>query len=124
MGEHIEPQLQEMFVKGNEKIAKFLSIEKIGIADKYAIILNNIAIGYYEPSRMKFHTSWDWLKPVIDKIINMIGVKTVDECTDEEWRYYTMISRMWIGVSIVEAWVLVEDFVCFYNSGRCSLNKD
>ena len=66
----------------------------------------------------------DKVQAQLDKIINMIGVKTVDECTDEEWRYYTMISRMWIGVSIVEAWVLVEDFVCFYNSGRCSLNKD
>lgn len=67
---------------------------------------------------LKYSTSWDWLKPVIDKIIKDIGVKTVDECTDTEWRYYTMISRMWIGISIDQAYNMVCDYILWYNKNK------
>lgn len=134
MGEKNESELQEMFVKGNERFAKFMGMSK-GHPDPNETRWKNrwfeslvVDGNEFESGRnhevLLFNVSWDWLKPVIDKIIGLIGVKTVDECTDEEWRYYTMISRMWIGVDIVQAWTYVEDFICFYYSSRCSLNKD
>ena len=61
-------------------------------------------------SGLKYRTSWDWLKPVIDKIIKSIGVKTIDECTKEEWFYSTSITRMYIGVDIEIAY----NYVCEY----------
>ena len=66
----------------------------------------------------KYATSWDWLKPVIDKIINDIGVKTVDECTSVEWDYYTMITRMWIGISIDIAYNKVVDYLLWCNKNK------
>lgn len=62
----------------------------------------------------KYHTSWDWLKPVIDKIITTIGVATVDECTDEEWRLHTSISRMHIGIPIEWAYNYVIEWLKWY----------
>lgn len=66
----------------------------------------------------KYDTSWDWLKPVIDKIIKEIGVKSVDECTDDEWIYYTAITRMYIGVSIDIAYNYVVDYLLWYNKNK------
>lgn len=66
---------------------------------------------------LHYHDSWDWLKPVIDKIIGeVIGIKTIDECTQIEWRYYTCITRMYIGINIINAHADVLDFINFYNN--------
>jgi hypothetical protein len=67
---------------------------------------------------MKYDKSWDWLKPVIDKIIKEIGVKTVDECTDEEWKVTTNVTRMWIGVSIEQAYHYVVEYILWHNKNK------
>lgn len=57
-----------------------------------------------------FHSSWDWLKPVIDKIIKDNSFKIIDECSKNEWYYITSISQMYIGVDVLQA----HHYVCEY----------
>lgn len=66
----------------------------------------------------KYHTSWNWLKPVIDKIIESIGFKTVDECSDEEWFQSTRITQMYIGVSIETAFFYVTEYLEWFNKSK------
>lgn len=69
-------------------------------------------------SEFKFHSSWDSLKPVIDKIIKQIGFKCIDECSREEWHITTNVTRMHIGVSIEEAYIYVIEYINFYNKQK------
>ena len=70
------------------------------------------------PTLFQYHTSWDWLKPVIDKIIKTIGVKCIDECSDTEWKIITNISRMYIGVDILQAHHYVMKYIYWYNKNK------
>ena len=70
----------------------------------------------YDLIFLKYHSSWDWLKPVIDKIIHTIGMRTIDECTEEEWFQCTRITRMYIGVDIETAYHYVIEWINWYNN--------
>jgi hypothetical protein len=68
----------------------------------------------------QYHKSWDWLKPVIDKIIkDIVGVKEKDECSQMEWFQYTRITSMNIGIDIERAWFYVTEFLDWHKN----LNK-
>ena len=67
---------------------------------------------------LKFHCSWDWLMPVIQKIIKTIGYKSVEYCTTEEWYNYTNIARMYIGIDIQHAHYYVVEFIYWYNKNK------
>lgn len=65
---------------------------------------------YWSYDKMKYHTSWDWLKPVIDKIhkLNTNG--------DEEFKNQKQaIDGMRIIVDIEHAWAYVVSFLNYYN---------
>ena len=64
----------------------------------------------------KYYSSWDWLHPVIRKIINTIGVKTIDDCDEEEWYQSTRITRMYIGIDIETAHHYVVEWIKWYNN--------
>lgn len=64
---------------------------------------------------LHYHSSWDWLMPVIHKIIKTIGVKCIDECTDVEWFVSTRITRMYIGIDIKHAHYYCVEFIHWYN---------
>jgi hypothetical protein len=65
---------------------------------------------------VKYHKSWDWLMPVVEKIIKTIGVKTYQECTYEEWAISTHLTRMTIGMPIESVYYAVIDYIKYYNS--------
>jgi hypothetical protein len=64
---------------------------------------------------VKYHKSWDWLMPVIRKIIRDNQFKTVDECSKEEWFYITSVARMYIGVDLHLAHNYVIEYIRFIN---------
>lgn len=76
---------------------------------------DNVDVDIYSTYSMLFHLDWNWIKLVIDKIISGIGVKTVDECTDEEWFQITRITQMYIGVDISTAAHYVNEYLIWYN---------
>jgi hypothetical protein len=70
------------------------------------------------PNVLQFHTSWDLLRPVIVKIINQHPIKTVDECTEEEWFQITRITRMYIGIDIELAHHYVVEYIKWFNQQK------
>lgn len=110
-------------LQGNKLIAKFMG-EINAISDLYYLpnfgkYVNQYGIIDYvdtfRASELKYHSSWDWLMPVMRKIINGIGVRTVDECSDEEWFQSTRIAQMYIGIDIAIAHHYVVEFITWYN---------
>ena len=54
--------------ENNKLIAEFMMFETVG--DLHLIPFDNTANDTYLPEHMKFHSSWDWLMPVVEKIAN------------------------------------------------------
>ena len=93
--------------ENNKLIAEFMANHKIFKKEnKYSN--ENI-------SQLKYNTSWDWLMPVVEKIIKVIGIKTIDECTREEWVVYTMITGLYIGTPIEYVYKYSVEFIKWYN---------
>ena len=54
--------------------------------------------------------------PVIKQIIASNALKTIDECSDEEWFQITRITNMYIGVSVEQAYHYVVEYIKWHNS--------
>jgi len=100
---------KEQYNKLNRLIAKFMDVE---IEDDRNICLLPSQI-YVED--LKFNISYDWLVPVIKKIHKVIGVKSIDECTTEEWNIYRMIDELSFRTEIDELYLHVVEFIVWYN---------
>ena len=59
---------------------------------------------FYTPDEMKYHTSWDWLMPVIDK------------CYQEHMSKH--IAEAVMTCNINEAYKVVVEFIKEYNDGE------
>lgn len=68
--------------EGNKLIAEFMSIEfkDVGYSNKMASING----GFYFANELKYHTSWDWLMPVVEKIENLHDGYMLVEISDEK----------------------------------------
>ena len=65
-------------IENNKLIAEFMMFETVG--DLHLIPFDNTDNDTYLPEHMKFHSSWDWLMPVVKEIRETINVKlTVDD---------------------------------------------
>ena len=70
---------------------------------------------YLYLEHLPFNSSWDWLIPVVEKIISTIGLKTTDECTTDELKLYTTISQMRIGTPKDIVFYNVVKYIELYN---------
>ena len=116
----------ENIIEGNKLITEFMQVQNDFSDTYYLPEFGHYFNSYgqiewndcFRSNELKYHSSWDWLKPVIDKIINSIGIKTIDECNDEEWFQYNRISRMYIGIEIKLAFHYVVEFIKWYNKNN------
>jgi hypothetical protein len=51
-------------MKDNKLIADFMGLKKYGYKDENYLVLNN----HLSPAQIPYHTSWDWLMPVVQNI--------------------------------------------------------
>lgn len=95
-------------IKGNVLIAEFEGRMFYG---KYLISCYGEATLNHYPE-MKYHSSWDWLMPVVDKIN-----KTVVKINEEENGIdrYSSIIESFDTVDINRTWLAVVDFIKWYN---------
>lgn len=94
---------QNEIIEGNRLIADFMGV-KIG-EDKYSW-----RPGVQEPLQeyhLAYHTSWNWLKPVVDKIYTYALAYP---------RQVEVFRRMSIVVDIVPCWSHCVEFIKFLNS--------
>jgi len=105
---------QQEILEGNILIAEFYAEEKFF---NHSIILHGFSedSDLFFDSQLKFHSSWDWLIPIVNKIISVIGFRTIDECTDFEWKLFTCISDMKLTTPISITFYNCVQFIKWFN---------
>jgi len=73
---------------------------------------NVIYDGWVYLKHMKFHQSWDWLMPVVEKIMNMIKP---EKETDGWYAYYAIENNLCL-VDIELTYRQVNEFIKWYNN--------
>jgi hypothetical protein len=100
--------------EGNKLIAEFLQLESRKPSWSMAIQFNRN--GYWIPvGTLEYHTSWDWLRPVIDKIFEY--ALAYPEETHK-------VIDMRIVVNIDAAWEKSVEFIKFINSKTKTPNHE
>lgn len=107
---------QKEILRGNKLIGIFLGMKYINDAPE------DFPNGYYIPTNSDdtdipllvedwyFHSSWDWLKPVIDKIANLYE----EGIQQPNGTIYTFT----IFAHIDSTWLSVIDFIKWYNTQK------
>lgn len=96
---------------GNKLIAEFMGIpkcERCSNCDHYRF---GSSI-YYSPSEMNYHSSWDWLMPVMFKIKNKIRLSVNP---DVRLRYKAAENEM-RNFYLIGTWFCAVKFIEWYNS--------
>lgn len=110
----------------NDKIAKFIGLTKSDVLYKNHFTylgedLEKAGLPFISGimgncmDNLPFNTFWDWLIPVIKKIHKTIGVKTIDECTVEEWNIYKLISDLSFYQEIENVYFACLEYINWYN---------
>ncbi len=100
-----EKEIQE----GNKLIAEFMGYE---IEQKYFITDISIARKngeQYFASKLKYHSSWDWLMPAAKKSVDYVKVDTAGSRLQQDILRGTRL------MDIEECWLAVVKFISWYN---------
>ncbi len=108
--------------KGNKLIAEFMGYKLQDLGDGKSPYYNHND-KYIKPAaiirldkgeQMQWNTSWDWLKPVVEKIANTKG--------HEQSRESQAIRRILVGMKITEdiknVWEICAEFIEWYNKQK------
>lgn len=76
-----------------------------------------------EPQNAEYHTSWDWLMPVVEKIETMpdmwskiIGENKLFQCSIEHFDWSEAILVQSETSKIIATWEAIVQFITWYNS--------
>jgi hypothetical protein len=104
--------------EGNKLIAEFMGFGNVSKDEFiYAVILSGKAMGYKTPKDMLFHTSWDWLMPVVEQVdfdsahfVEIQGRSCTIKNANLEWVHCSQ------GVSRIDAtYKAVINFIKWHN---------
>jgi hypothetical protein len=94
------------YTEGNKLIAKFAGYEQCGKPEwEYSYCM--IEGKSHREDELKFHTSWDWLMPVVEKIR--------DVQISEGWSNKQPVIKALSDVNITILWKAVVQFIQWYN---------
>ena len=113
--------------KNNKLIAEFMN-EEIGFSDTS----EPCVLGDYSWKPMKYHKSWDWLMPVVEKIEQSGYVYdfTIDYCSvfgytvkitselKNTFSDFTRIRRIGESTKINTVYEVVMEFINWYNKNK------
>lgn len=94
-------------LEGNKLIAIFMG--RCGKRNKRLYWVNIPGVEWVYVEDMKFHSSWDWLMPVVEKILNIC------QENDEMEKYYTITDAI---PDIESVWLACVEFVKWYNEQK------
>ena len=114
-------------IKNNNKlIAEFMGYK----ADPYFYIPNHSVLvrvpythehetqEHFTAEELKYHSSWDWLMPVFQKIIKHNQFACIDDTPVGEWRLIKSISSLSLGCTIKEAYDKAIEFINQFNKEK------
>ena len=108
-------------MEGNKLIAEFMGAEWHKDFFKDVCIISPSNISY------KFHTSWDWLMPVIEKIKILVMEDDSDELYNSEEKvwdkisealYWDNITHTLVQIEIKSVYQAVVEFIKEYNQNN------
>ena len=87
---------QEEILEYNKKCAEFLGETKQPYEFSQFGRINTKGdwVDTFFDNQLKFHSDWNWIMEVVETIKQEIGIKSVDECTEEEWYITTNFTRL------------------------------
>lgn len=97
-------------IQGNKLIARFMGGKQYPIGKWWH--LPNTS-GYVTTGKLKYHTSWDWLMPVVQKIRDMPMIKGL---VLAQTSYWENILEALTVVEIDTLFLAVIAFITWYNS--------
>lgn len=106
----------ELITEGSALVARFMGLEENKPSEIKGIPLRfNVDETWLTARELKYDTSWDWLIPVVHKILK------ATEPTGENggWSYeYIQLENTRVGNSIDYVYMKVVEFIKRYNSER------
>jgi len=102
---------QEQILEGNKVIAEFMG-KKLP-TDEYVIPIDGELNLCYWVDELRFHSSWDWLMPVVRKIVEYCINESDDAFMSDE---YTSILET-VSLAVIEdSFKVVVEFIKCYNN--------
>ena len=128
----------EQILENNKLIAEFMELKQVKWPDEKELFwVNNNFIEDFtyfddysddskfdwgnslpQTNKLIYNYSWDWLMPVVEKILKTIGVKCLDECDDKEWYVITGVTRLTLGCPINFVFNRVVQYIKWYNENK------
>ena len=99
--------------EGNVLIADFIDLSKQDKSNggKFYLYESPETGEYIEPEELKYDSSWDWLMPVVGKIINDLGVH-------EESEFMVCVKYNLSAVQLDAVWLNVIKFIQWHNEQK------
>lgn len=115
----------------NKLIAEFMLLKPTG---KFGYWINEFK-EYYQPFKLKYHSSWDWLMPVVEKIESLDNGAGIRYKVCIESRYLNKKDRPFAhcvtiiqnqhprikeasNIKIEAVWIAVVKFITWYNNHK------
>lgn len=75
---------------------------------------------FWSPSGLEYHSSWDWLMPVVEKIEGLkFTVKIIDRaCFISTYPETIIAGRRIEGTKIKAVWLAIVEFIKWYNQSK------
>ena len=113
---------QEQITENNNLIAEFDGLKWVTSSEGVRRLTKGDWHPVYKPDALKYHSSWDWLMPVVEKIWGIIGNREslwyfdVSEITDEEMFIHN--NREYDGNNRADCYSAVVEFIKWYNEKK------
>jgi len=95
--------------EGNKLIAEFMGNEKV-LSDKTLYNIKEQGSLVYDLNELKYHSSWDWLMPVVTKCLDIYHIEQMND--DLNFKFYDSIG------DIKKTYKAVVEFIKFYNENK------
>ena len=99
-------------IEGNKLIAEFMGVD----VDSYTSYAEELRKCYSE-SDLEYHSSWDWLMPVVDKLMSTKQCDMIIHAKNLVVISYGGKTFSYYEMSLIEnVWIAVVEFIKWYNS--------
>jgi hypothetical protein len=110
-----------MTTENNKLLAEFLGLVESSLPDKYWTEKSSEGFGMGQLTELKFHTDWNWLMQVVEKIENFgfeffIVESRCKIAHNTDHSIETIIDFEIIGTKIQATYNACVDFVKWYNN--------
>ena len=103
--------------EGNKLIAEFMG--RCGKVNKHLYWVNIPSVKWVTVEQMQFHTSWDWLMPVVEKINEINILKISSNLGSLKMKVKGSLYGIGVDNTIEDVWKIVVLFIKTYNE-ECS----